>query len=401
MPGYIGRTELNTVGGAISRNAFVGNGAQTSFGPLDQTPFDEEETIVTINGVVQHDASYAVVVDYVNFAVAPDNLDDIEVKVHSTERKPAEGVGPEEVTLANLSTVDIITSNDKFDRALIPSKRLVELAVNDLNASKADYENAFVLMTVTGKTFAISTWNGGGEFVIAAATGQFNLAVAFGMGTIKTVDAVGNTGELTGPITIQANQIVKVRYTANDEAIVELPYIVAGGSAGNSWNLLDTATFSSTPSYNVPIVLGAYERYKLDFINFVPSSNGSHLSMRVRNAGIQDSGNNYRYVMNLTNENALTESILGTGGSSTSEIVLATSLLNTTYKFNGTFYLNDPSDVGNRTEIRGTFSYTNSSGVRFNGRGSGWYTPLSAVSDLLIFMSGGSLASGKMKLYGK
>lgn len=64
----------------VTLNSFTGNGSNTEF-TLSTAPFDENHTIATIYGVVQHKTSYSISANTITFSEAPTDGAPVEVQV--------------------------------------------------------------------------------------------------------------------------------------------------------------------------------------------------------------------------------------------------------------------------------------------------------------------------------
>jgi hypothetical protein len=185
--------------------------------------------------------------------------------------------------------------------------------------------------------------------------------------------------------------------------------IARGGTGGGlyaGWDLISTATASSSTTIDFTGLSSTYKSYCVVFYDVLPATNSTTFRVRVGTGGTPtyDTGNNYGWSYAFRQGNTTTGGSTGGNGVFTDNAV---SLGNNTLSNNanrpvsGRLWLYNPSQSTTYHYLDCTFNYQNDSSALITGVDEmGVYKSTTAITALRFFMASGNIASGIFELYG-
>ncbi len=159
-------------------------------------------------------------------------------------------------------------------------------------------------------------------------------------------------------------------------------------------------------SRNVGSLSGAifqsdYDEYWFEFVNVVPATNGTTLSMRASTNGgsSYDSGNNYRHGFTFSGS----QNTGGTSGSNSEASVPFAGTASSTASgggCNGTFKVFNPLSASQQKIVVYNSGFLSNDGNYYHIHGSGVYNQTTAVNAMRFLFSSGNITSGTIRCYG-
>lgn len=185
--------------------------------------------------------------------------------------------------------------------------------------------------------------------------------------------------------------------------------LAAGTTAGDAvryeqlgMNLLATASASSSASITFSSGLtSAYNKYIIDLINVVPSTDGANIFAQLSVAGVfQDGASDYAYAR-YGGTTATTPSAEFTADDTETAMVMAASIGNSTGEgLCGSVTLWAPAGTSIVKMLRWDVNYIHSIGLYTIISGGGFLRNTAAVDGLRFGMSSGTITSGEFALFG-
>jgi hypothetical protein len=177
-------------------------------------------------------------------------------------------------------------------------------------------------------------------------------------------------------------------------------YNISSGTTG-SWELISTATASSSSTIDFTGLSSTYAFYKVVYYDVLPVTNSVSFRIRLGTGGTPtyDTGNNYGWAYVFAQNGAS-----GGGGSATDSsinLVNATVSNNSQRAIYGDVTIYNPSQSSTYHVIDYNFNMQNdTSALITRTLGQGTYRSTTAVTAIRLYFSSGNIASGVFKLYG-
>jgi hypothetical protein len=180
--------------------------------------------------------------------------------------------------------------------------------------------------------------------------------------------------------------------------------IARGGTGGGlyaGWDLISTATASSSTTIDFTGLSSTYSSYKIIYFDVLPATNSASFRIRVGTGGTPtyDTGSNYGWA-SVYGQNGASGG-LGTNPDTSISLINATVSNNSTRAVSGDIIIYNPSQSTTYHTIDYNFNMQNdSTGLITRVLGQGTYKSTTAITAIRLYMSSGNIASGTFKLYG-
>ena len=240
-------------GYGVTRNEFTANGTAVNF-TLSRQPFSEEHVLVFVDGIIQRDADISVSGTTLTFAVAPDNLSEIEAFVFQTGAATPGGSN----THIQYNKSDVLggsaafTFNEATNTVNLSNTLTIGSNVT-VNASAIFIGNSSVNTTITaGNVHLQGTQLTVGNVVVNGSTLTIGSNVTVNTSTIFIGNSSVNTTITAGNVHLQGTQLTV------GNTVLTGQQITVGNSTVNSVIRANGATFTGDlmPSANVTYDIG-------------------------------------------------------------------------------------------------------------------------------------------------
>jgi hypothetical protein len=171
---------------------------------------------------------------------------------------------------------------------------------------------------------------------------------------------------------------------------------------GGSWNLLQTATASSSSTVDITTGMDStYQNYAVIYSNVHPATDDVLLQIRVSTDGGSsfDSSSNYRYSSHCLRDNGSEGLTVNTGNDKLYVSGITFGNANNECG-NGIVYIGNPSSSTFSTSFNILASNMDNSGRSSTCNTGGVWTTTTAVNGIQFFFSSGNVDAGVFKLYG-
>jgi len=249
----------------------------------------------------------------------------------------------------------------------------------------------------SGGANSILVGAGGGQNVTIYGGAKLDYATA---STLPVLDASKNLVSSAGSGYVKASSGV-VSYNS----IIPISDGGTGGALYAGWDLISTATASSSTTIDFTGLSSTYKTYKIIITDLIAATNTVNLLIRLGTGGTPtyDTGSNYGWAVGYLQGSPTTGAALGAvqgNLSDTSFRINSNSITNTSTKpVNGEITLYNPSQSSTFHALDSRINFFENSLICQN-----WATALykssTAVTAIRLFMSSGNIASGTIQLYG-
>lgn len=174
-------------------------------------------------------------------------------------------------------------------------------------------------------------------------------------------------------------------------------------AAGGAWTIIGTAVADDSASLTVTGLNSTYDTYAISISDLLPANDMVHLWLRVGDSGGIDSGaSDYSHTVVRHNSDS-TPSAQPYGDAADSEMELSGGDAignNTGEGYGGMLYLHRPGDGTTFPMITGTGMYSKSAVLSMAIQFSGARLSVITLDRILIQMSSGNIASGRLTVWG-
>ncbi len=314
---------------------------------------------------------------------------------------------------------DVTVGSDKVVLGGDPTAAALKAFSIDIDPSKIDINDLDGVLEIIKGGTGLSTIGSSGQLIrvnglgtaLEYFTANYEPAITWAQGDLLYGTGVNTYANLAK--TTSATRYLSNTGTSNNPAWSQVDLTngvsgilpIANGGTGlglyAGWDLISTATASSSSTIDFTDLSSTYAFYKIVYYDVLPVTNSVSFRIRVGTGGTPtyDTGNNYGWTYVYAQNGAS-----GGGGNTTDSSI---SLVNATVSNNsqraiyGDITIYNPSQTSTYHVIDYNFNMQNDTTALITRTlGQGTYRSTTAVTAIRLYFSSGNIASGVFKLYG-